>query len=94
MQDKVIKAIRDFENPENLTYLQWFQGMANQLAPFNRDLATALQPLRPLLQKNAQSFHMNDEQTLAFENAKAILTSNNVIAYYRPGHCDCSLMLV
>ena len=28
---------------------------------------------------------MNDEQTLAFENAKAILTSNNVIAYYRPG---------
>ena len=85
MQDKVIKAIRDFENPESLTYLQWFQGMANQLAPFNRDLATALQPLRPLLQKNAQSFHMNDEQTLAFENAKAILTSNNVIAYYRPG---------
>ena len=59
--------------------------MANQLAPFNRDLATALQPLRPLLQKNAQPFHMNDEQTLAFENAKAILTSNNVIAYYRPG---------
>ena len=27
---------------------------------------------------------MNDEQILAFENAKAILTSNNVIAYYRP----------
>ena len=55
--------------------------MANQLAPFNRDLATALQPLRPLLQKNAQPFHMNDEQTLAFKNAKAILISNNVIAY-------------
>ena len=49
------------------------------------DLATALQPLRPLLQKNAQPFRMNDEQTLAFKNAKAILTSNNVIAYYRPG---------
>ena len=85
MQDKVIKAIRDFKKPESLTDLQSFQGMANQLAPFNRDLATALQPLRPLLQKNAQPFHMNDEQTLAFENAKAILTSNNVIAYYRPG---------
>ena len=28
---------------------------------------------------------MNNEQTLAFENAKAILTSSNVIAYYRPG---------
>ena len=27
---------------------------------------------------------MNDEKTIAFENAKAILTSNNVIGYYRP----------
>ena len=45
MQDKVIKAIRDFKKPESLTDLQSFQGMANQLAPFNRDLATALQPL-------------------------------------------------
>ena len=85
MQDKVIKAIRDFKKPESLTDLQSFQGMANQLAPFNRDLATALQPLRPLLQKNAQHFHMNDEQKLALENAKEILTSNNVIVYYRPG---------
>ena len=56
MQDKGIKAIRDFKKPESLTDLQSFQGMANQLAPFNRDLATALQPLRPLLQKNAQPF--------------------------------------
>ena len=85
MQDKVIKAIRNFKKPESLTDLQSFQGMANQLAPFNRDLATALQPFRSLLQKNAQPFHMNDEQILSFENAKAILTSNNVIAYYRPG---------
>ena len=85
MQDKVIKAIHDFKKPESLTYLQSFQSMANQPAPFNRDLATALQPLGPWLQKNAQFFHMNDEQTYAFENAKAILTSNNVIAYYRPG---------
>ena len=85
MQNKVIKAIRDFKKPESLTDLQSFQGMANQLAPFNRDLATALQPLRPLLQKNAQPFHMNNEQTLAFENVKVILTRNNVIACYRPG---------
>ena len=52
--------------------------MANQLVPFNRDLATALQPLRPLPQKKCANFLMNDEQTLAFESAKAILTSNNV----------------
>ena len=84
MQDKVIKAIPDFKKPESFTDLQSFQGMANQLASFNRDLATALQPLRPLLQKNAQPFHINDEQTFAFKNAKLILISNNVTAY-RPG---------
>ena len=42
MQDKMIKAIRDFKQPENLNDLQSFQGMANQLAPFNRNLATVL----------------------------------------------------
>ena len=85
MQDKVIKVIRDFKKPESLTDLQSFQDMANQLVSFNRDLATALQLLRPLLQKNAKPFHMNDEQTLVFENAETILTGNNVIAYYQPG---------
>ena len=51
----MIKATRDFKKPESLTDLQLFQGMDNQLAPFNRDLATALQPLRPLLQKKCST---------------------------------------
>ena len=49
IQDKVLNAIKDFKKPETLTDLQSFQGMANQLAPFIREMATALQPLRPLL---------------------------------------------
>ena len=42
IQDKVLNAIKDFKKPETLTDLQSFQEMANQLAPFNRDLATSL----------------------------------------------------
>ena len=59
--------------------------MANQLAPFNKELATALQPLRRLLKKTADPFDMTKEQTLAFQKAKDILTSDKVIAYFRPG---------
>ena len=59
--------------------------MANQLAPFNRDLTTALQLVRPLLKKTADPFYMTKEQTLAFQKAKHILTSDKVIAYLRPG---------
>ena len=57
--------------------------MANQLAPFNRDLATALQPLQPFLKKTADPFNMTKEQILAFQKAKDYLTSNKVIAYFR-----------
>lgn len=39
---KSLNAIQEFKVPETLTDLRSFQGMANQLAPFNRDLATAI----------------------------------------------------
>ena len=84
-KDKVLNANKDFKKPETLTDLQSFQGMANQLAPFNRDLATALQPLQPLLKKTADPFNMPKEQILAFQKAKDLLTSNKVIAYFRSG---------
>ena len=73
IQDKVLNPIKDFKKPETLTDLQSFQEMANQLAPFNRDLATALQPLRPLLRKTADPFNTTKEKTLAFQKAKDIL---------------------
>ena len=85
IQDKVLNAIKDLKKPETLTDQQSFQGMANPLAPFNRDLATALQLLRPLLKKTANPFNRTKEQILAFQKAKDILTSDKVIAYFRPG---------
>ena len=67
MQDKVIKAIRESQL-QKARKLDRFAIVSIRIwmDPFNRDLATALQPLRTLLQKNAQPFHINDEQTLAF----------------------------
>ena len=39
MQGKIFTAIRDSKTPQSLKDPQSFQGMANQLAPFNKDLA-------------------------------------------------------
>ena len=83
MQDKIFTSIRDFKQPTCLKDLQSFQGMANQLAPFNKDLASALQPLRELLKKSNEDFAMTDLHVQSFERAKRILTSENVLAYYR-----------
>ena len=84
IQDKIFASIRDFKMPNCLKDLQSFQGMANQLAPFNKDLASALQPLRELFKKSNEAFVMDDVHVHAFERAKRILTSENVLAYYRP----------
>lgn len=58
--------------------------MATQLATFDRDLATSIEPLRLLLEKNNKS-EMNGLHRKSFNEAKEILVSERVIAYYRPG---------
>ena len=79
MQDKIFTAIRDFKTPQCLKVLQSFQGMANQLAPFNKNLASALQPLRELLKRSNEDFVMTDLHVHAFERAECILTSEHVL---------------
>ena len=79
MQDKIFTAIRDFKTPQCLKDLQSFQGKANQLAPFNKNLASALQPLRELLKRSNEDFVMTDLRVHAFERAKCILTSEHVL---------------
>ena len=89
MQDKIFTAIRDFKTPQCLKDLQSFQGMVNQSALqlyslFNKDLASALQPLRELLKGSNEDFVMTDLHVHAFERAKCILTSEHVLAHYSP----------
>ena len=69
MQDNIFTAIRDFKTPQCLKDLQSFQGMANQLAPFNEDLASVLRLLRELLKRSNEDFVMSDLHVQAFERA-------------------------
>lgn len=50
-----VSAIRDFPKPANLTDLQSFMGLVNQLAEFTPDIAATAHPLRPPIAQNAHS---------------------------------------
>ena len=82
-QERIFSAIRDFKQPETVSELRSFHGMAQQLAPYNAKLAQILAPLRPLLSPKNE-FVFDAEKVQAFENAKKELCSKNVIAFYRP----------
>ena len=46
-----VAAIKDYPEPDNLTDLQSFMGLANQFGEYSPDLRHAMEPLRPLLKK-------------------------------------------
>ena len=80
--DKV-KAIRKFPAPTNITELQRFMGMVNQLAKFIPSLADGNAPLRHLLRKDT-TWVWDQPQQSAFEQIKELLTSPPVLAHYEP----------
>jgi len=84
MQPKIYDIIEKFSFPTNLTEMRAFYGIANQLTPFNENLSKALSPLRPVLKKDTE-FFVDDERKLAFENAKRIMGSDKILAYYCQG---------
>ncbi|KAL8608118.1 hypothetical protein ACOMHN_016573 [Nucella lapillus] len=80
--DKV-KAIKDFPPPTNITELQRFMGMMNQLAIFSPNLAAATEPLRILLRKDT-AWTWSEPQMTAFQQVKELLASRPVLAHYSP----------
>ena len=78
-----IKAIKDFPAPMNVTELQRFMGMVNQLAKFIPNLAEVNAPLRELLRKNTV-WIWSQHQELAFQRIKEMLVSPQVLAHYDP----------
>ena len=75
------RAIQQFPAPQNVTELQRFNGMVNQLAKFLRNLAKLNEPLRQLLRKE-QQWIWDEPQKRAFEQIKEKLTSTEVLAHY------------
>ena len=73
-----IRAISDFPTPKNVKDIRSFLGLANQLAEFVFELASASNPLRKLLKKNVP-FTWTEEEEKSFAKVKEILTSTPVL---------------
>lgn len=78
-----LEGIVKFPPPTNVTELQRFLGMINQLAKFAPELASKTEPLRQLLKKESL-WLWGDSQQKSFEQIKASLTSTPALAHYSP----------
>ena len=76
-----VDATSNFPPPRNVTELQRFMGMLNQLAKFTPNLANITAPLRNLLRKET-AWVWSDAQDSAFQQVKQMLTAPPVLAHY------------
>ena len=89
-----IDAVLNAPTPKNVTELKAFLGMLNYHHRFFDRLSTILEPLHKLLRKG-QSWEWYKAQQIAFEKAKQLLTSTQVLSHYDPAKplimsCDAS----
>ena len=76
-----LDAIKRFPPPTNITELQRFLGMANQLAKFIPNLASVTAPLCSLLRKDTE-WMWTDQQEMAFQQVENLLLSPPVLTHY------------
>ena len=76
-----MKALREMDPPTNMSELQRFMGMANQLGKFSPRLAEISQPLQELLSTRSQ-WTWEQSQERAFARIKAELSKPTVLALY------------
>ena len=76
-------AIAQFPVPTNITELQRFMGMVNQLGKFIPSLAEFNEPLRQLLRKD-NCWYWGDMQQKSFQRIKDMLVSSEILAHYDP----------
>lgn len=94
-QDK-LRAVRDAPTPTNVTELRSFLGMINYYHKFLKNLSSVLAPLHELLRDDAQArWKWTDRHTTAFNQAKALLQSSQVLVPFDPSlplilSCDAS----
>ena len=82
-EDKKIEAIRTVRKPSNAAEVRSFLGLVNYCARFIPNFATMADPLRQLTKKGTPWVWTNAHQT-AFQQLKAALTSESVMAHYDP----------
>ena len=89
-----MKAIQDAPAPTNVTELKSFLGMVNFYGKFLPNLSSTLEPLHELLRKGTRWVWRSRQQE-AYDTAKALLQSSQVIVHYDPEKelllsCDAS----
>ena len=89
-----IDAVLNAPTPKDVTELKAFLGMLNYYHRFFDRLSTILEPLHKLHRKG-QSWEWDKAQQIAFEKAKQLLTSTQVLSHYDPAKllimlCDVS----
>ena len=80
--------------PENVTQLKSFLGMLNYYHRYLPQIANVLEPLHELLRKDVK-WRWGVKQTEAYETAKRLLCSSELLIHYDPErklvlHCDAS----
>jgi len=78
-----VKAVQEMSPPANKKELQTILGMMTYLAKFAPKLSQTTQPMRELL-KEENEFSWGREQEEALQQAKAIISSQPVLAFYDP----------
>ena len=77
------KAITDMAEPQNIADLRRFLGLVNRLMKFCPNLAEETKPLRDLLKKE-RAWVWGTAQQEAFQQLKADMASDQVLALYNP----------
>ena len=80
---ELMRAIRDFPFPKNVTDLRSFYGLCQQVGNFSDQIAGALVPLSPLLKKNIE-WNWTSEHDEAFRAARNQLAIVQDLAFYDP----------
>ena len=92
--DCKVKALKEAPTPNNVSQLKSFLGLLNYYGKFVPSLSTLLAPLHRLLEKRT-AWTWGTQQQQAFDQVKALLTSDTVLAHYDPAKplglaCDAS----
>lgn len=78
-----VLGIMKASKPQNVQQLRTFLGMANYYNKFIPNLATILNPLNKLLQRDTE-FKWTKECNISFNKVKEEITSEKVLAHYNP----------
>ncbi|XP_065195252.1 uncharacterized protein LOC135826576 [Sycon ciliatum] len=83
--DSKTSAIQRFRQPQTVSDIRRFMGLANQLGKFSPNLAALSQPLRELLSKG-RAWTWGQPQQAAFDNIKAELCKPACLQRYDPNY--------